>query len=197
MRGETMKALILNGERNNESALKVVWSVLSSEIASLGWQAESVLLREKKIARCIGCFNCWVKTPGVCVIDDFGREAARMAITSDVLIFMTAVTFGGYSSELKKAIDRFSCTMLLPFFTKIQGEVHHKPRYNPLPRLLGIGVLPGPDEESESIFRALVQRNSVNLHNPVAESAIFYTSDKAESIETRVRSLLKNLKERK
>ncbi len=114
-----------------------------------------------------------------------------------MLIFLTAVTFGGYSSELKKAIDRISCTMLLPFFTKIQGEVHHKPRYSPLPSLLGIGVLPGPDEESESIFRALVQRNSVNLHNPAAESAVFYTSDKAESIEARVRSLLTNLKERK
>ncbi len=192
-----MKALVLNGERNNENSLGTVDGVIRNELASLGWQAERVLLREKTIARCMGCFNCWVKTPGVCVIDDFGREVARMAVRSDVVIFLTSVTFGCYSSELKKAVDRFVCPILLPFFTKVQGEVHHKPRYNPLPNLIGIGILPHPNEESERIFRTLVERNAINLHSPASQSAVFYSSRDTESVATGVRSLLNTVEKRR
>jgi hypothetical protein len=189
-----MKVLVLNGERNNESALSLVAEIVARELPAHGWQAETVLLREKKIAQCTGCFGCWVKTPGVCVIDDFGREAARMVARCDLLVFLTPVTFGGYSSELKKAVDRFACSMLLPFFTTIDGEVHHKARYQPLPGLIGIGVLPRPDEESERIFAKLVERNAVNLHSPASQSAVFYSSQDPALIEKGVRSLLVNSK---
>ena len=189
-----MKALVLNGERKNESALGLVAEVVVKELALQGWQTESVVLREKKIAMCTGCFGCWVKTPGVCVIDDFGREAAGMVVRSDVLIYLTPVTFGGYSSELKKAVDRFACSLLLPFFTKINGEIHHKARYHPLPSLIGVGVLPGPDEESERIFAKLVERNAVNLHSPSSQAAVFYGSHDSEFIRKSVRTLLGSYK---
>jgi hypothetical protein len=189
-----MKALVLNGERNNESALGLVAEIAAKELSLNGWQTETVLLREKKIAQCTGCFGCWVRSPGVCVIDDFGREAARMVAWCDLLVFLTPVTFGGYSSELKKAVDRFACSMLLPFFTTIDGEVHHKARYQPLPRLIGIGVLPRPDEESERIFTKLVEKNAVNLHSPASQSTVFYSSQDPALIEKGVRSLLERVR---
>jgi multimeric flavodoxin WrbA len=189
-----MKALVLNGERKNEDALGLVAEAVAGELSEMGWQAETVVLREKKIALCTGCFGCWVKTPGVCVIDDFGQEAARMVIRSNVLIYLTPITFGGYSSELKKAVDRFACSMLLPFFTKIEGEIHHHPRYRPLPSLIGIGVLPGPDEESERIFTTLLARNAINLHSPSAHAAVFYEHQDPELIRKEVRTLLGKVK---
>ena len=167
---------------------------VAGELSVQGWQAETIVLREKKIALCTGCFGCWVTTPGVCVIDDFGQEAARMAIQSNVLIYLTPVTFGGYSFELKKAVDRFACSMLLPFFKKIDGEIHHKARYQPLPSLIGIGVLPGPDEEAERIFTTLVERNAVNLHSPTSQSAVFYEHQDPELIRKKVRTLLGKVK---
>jgi multimeric flavodoxin WrbA len=189
-----MKALILNGERKNESALDLVAEAVAGELTLQGWQAETIVLREKKIALCTGCFGCWIKTPGVCVIDDFGREAARMVIGSNVLIYLTPITFGGYSSELKKAVDRFACSMLLPFFKKIEGEIHHQPRYQPLPSLIGIGVLPGPDEESERIFTKLIARNAINLQSPASHSAVFYNHQDPEFIRKEVRTLLGRVK---
>jgi hypothetical protein len=45
-------------------------------------------------------------------------------------------------------LDRQIC-LILPFFTKIHGEVHHEARYQRNGNLLGVGVLPKPDEESE------------------------------------------------
>lgn len=188
-----MKALILNGERQGESALRRVHELIVNALSLNGWQPETILLRETKIARCTGCFGCWTKTPGVCVLDDFGREVARKAIQSDLLIYLTAVTFGGYSSELKKAVDRFSCPMLLPFFTKIDGEVHHKARYRPLPGLMGIGVLPFPEEADERIFTTLVERNALNLHSPSVQAAVYYSSQSAEQIGEGVAALLRNV----
>ncbi len=189
-----MKVLVLNGERKNETVLSLVAEAVAGELAAKGWQAETVVLREKKIALCTGCFGCWVRTPGVCVIDDFGRELADKVVGSDLMIFLTPVTFGGYSSELKKAVDRFACSLLLPFFTKIDGEVHHPARYKPLPNLLGIGVLPGPDEEGEGIFRKLVARNAVNLHSPTSQSVVFYGSQDRETVREGVRSILERYK---
>ena len=43
-----MKALVLNGERNNESALSLVAEIVTKELSFNGWQAETVLLREKR-----------------------------------------------------------------------------------------------------------------------------------------------------
>lgn len=188
-----MKALVLNGERKGERVLSHAHESVVRVLSTEGWSVEPVLLREKEIAGCTGCFGCWTKTPGVCVRDDFGRELAGMAVGCDLLIYLTAVTFGGYSSELKKAIDRFACPMLLPFFTKVDGEVHHRARYRPLPRLLGIGVLPGPEEESERIFARLVERNAVNLHSPAARVVVCYGSQTPEQMEERLTPLLREL----
>ena len=188
-----MKVLILHGERKGESVLSSAHEIIVNALSLNGWQAETIILREKKIARCTGCFGCWTKTPGVCVIDDFGREVAGKAIQSDLIICLTPITFGGYSSELKKAVDRFSCPMLLPFFTTIDGEVHHKARYKPLPALIGVGVLPCPEEQTERIFTELVEKNAINLHCPVSRSAVYYSSQNPEQIREGVRSLLWNM----
>lgn len=190
-----MKTLILNGERKDESVLSSVHEIIVDTLSLNGWHAETIILREKKIARCTGCFGCWTKTPGACVIDDFGREVARKAAQSDLIIYLTPITFGGYSSELKKAVDRFACPMLLPFFTKIDGEVHHKARYKPLPCLIGIGVLPCHEEETERIFTKLVEKNAINLHSPASQSAVYYSSQNPEQIRGGVRSLLGNVRE--
>ena len=189
-----MKVLILNGERMGESVTGLVHETVVHSLSLDGWPVETILLREKKIFRCTGCFGCWTKTPGVCVIDDFGRELARKVIQCDLMIYLTPITFGGYSSELKKAVDRFACPMLLPFFSKIDGEVHHKARYKPLPRLIGIGVLPRPEEESERIFAKLVERNAINLHSPAAHSVVYYHSQDREQIGEGLRSLLRSMR---
>ena len=188
-----MKALILNGERKGENVLDFLQEAVVHAISDDGWLVETVVLREKKIAWCTGCFGCWTKTPGTCVIDDFGRILANKVVQSDLMIYLTPVTFGGYSSELKKAIDRFACSMLLPFFTKIDGKVYHKARYKPLPGLLGIGVLHAAEEESERIFKKLVERNAINIHSSSVQSAVYYLSQDCKQIVEGLQSILRNM----
>ena len=113
--------------------------------------------------------------PGLCRIDDAGREVVESIIGGDLAIYLTPITFGGYSSELKKAIDR-SIGLISPFFTRIDGEVHHHARYDRYPSLFGVGVLPAPHPAQEQIFDTLVGRNAINMHVPRHSSVVLYRS---------------------
>jgi multimeric flavodoxin WrbA len=130
-----------------------------------------------------------LKTPGECVIHDSGHDLPRKVIQSDLVFLLTPVTFGMYSSELKKAMDRFPCPVLLPFFTKINGEIHHAKRYDKYPALVAFGVLSSPDDESESTFTTLVNRNGINLHTTTLTN-IIYSTDKLDAIKIKITSTL-------
>ncbi len=184
-----MKTLLLDGSRQGQEELGSVRQVLVNELEGMGWTVDLVPLREIEIHDCLGCFDCWVKTPGICIIDDEGRDVTRALVQSDLVIFLTPVTFGGYSSELKKALDR-SIGLLSPFFARIDGEVHHQPRYEHYPRLLGVGVLAEPDPESERIFKTLVKRNAINLYAPAHAAGVIVGEPGDAEISATVRALL-------
>ena len=166
-----MKALILNGARETDTDADRFQDVLADELSERHWEVNTVLLREVKLTHCVGCFDCWIKTPGICRFKDAGPWIAESFIQSDLAVFVTPVTFGGYSSELKKALDRAIC-LISPHFMKIKGEVHHKPRYSHYPRLLAFGLREQPRGDSDAIFQSLVGRNALNLHTPVHQAAL-------------------------
>jgi hypothetical protein len=69
-----------------------------------------------------------------------------------------------------------------PFFAIVDGETHHKQRYDRYPALAAIGFLSEPDEEQSEIFRQLVARNATNLHAP-AHLAEVVVRDQAAEIQ--------------
>jgi multimeric flavodoxin WrbA len=161
-----VNALVLNGALRGDDGLTPIEQAISGALSLRGWSVERVHLRDLTIAYCQGCFDCWVKTPGVCKTKDAAGDVTRAIVRSDLLVLLSPVTLGGYSSELKKALDR-SIGIVSPFFTRISGEVHHKKRYARYPSLLAVGVVREPDPEEQRIFSALVTRNAVNFHAPV------------------------------
>jgi len=168
-----MKALLLDGSLKDD--FDIIRSLLIEELERKGFEVESILLRETKVAACQGEFDCWLKTPGECKTDDDGRELAKKMVQSNLIIHFSPITFGGYSSELKKVLDRF-IPDILPFFTKRDGETHHKYRYEKRSSIIAVGVLDKPNEEKESVFKELIYRNSLNMGAPVHE-AIIYTKN--------------------
>ncbi|MFP4020286.1 MAG: flavodoxin family protein [Halanaerobium sp.] len=167
-----MKALILNGEEQNCLSLNHFSKSIKKELNANDFEVEEVLLKEKKIADCLGCFDCWVKTPGICIIDDFGRKAAAKLINSELVVFLTPVVFGSYSYQLKKALDRM-IPLISPYFKKVKGEIHHKKRYSKYPSILAVGILEEENEIQSQIFKKLVERNSINFHSPYFEAEVF------------------------
>ena len=190
-----MKATLLNGALPGDGFLDAVGIALQAALQAEGWSVTSWTLRDEKLAYCLGCFECWMKTPGICRIEDAGRGVPASIIGSDLAIYLTPITFGGYSSELKKAVDRIIC-LISPFFKRIDGEVHHRPRYARYPALLGVGVLPAPHPAQEQIFDTLIGRNAINMHAPTHNSVILYRSQEPAAAATAVRSAL-NITERR
>ena len=184
-----MKALILDGFRHDDAGAELMPQIVESEFAKRGWSSERLVLRDMAIAPCKGCFSCWVTTPGECGIEDAGRDVARKMIQSDFMVFLTPVTLGGYSSTLKKAIDRL-IPNVLPFYRVVGGEVHHAPRYEKYPRLGAIGVIPQSNSEVSKLFNKLVKRNSVNFYGGEPVTAVVATEDGSDRIRSQISSML-------
>ena len=80
-------------------------------------------------AHCVGCFGCWVKTPGECVIkDDISRHGGDMA-RCERLVIISRCVYGGYSPAVKRVMDR-SIPYVHPYFVTREGEMHHRQRYD-------------------------------------------------------------------
>ncbi len=167
-----MKALILIGSKTDDSESAKIHEIMLEELKKLNWDVTSIDLEDKDIAYCLGCFGCWVQTPGECVIKDYEETIVRKMVHTDLIIYITPIVFGGYSSILKKALDR-QISRVLPYFTKIDGEVHHKKRYEKEQSLLSIGVLDKPDTDKEEVFKTLVARNSINMWAPYQQAMIY------------------------
>ena len=170
-----MKAYILNGGHNAdelESYQKEIEAVLKGK----GCEAESVLLRDLDIGNCMGCFGCWVRTPGECVIDDANREFTRKFINADLVVFLTPITFGGYSSHIKKSLDRF-IPAISPFFISIDGETHHRKRYENYPDIFALGITDGKSPDEERVFTELVERNTINMHTRRCSTVVIRQGD--------------------
>lgn len=183
------RAVILNGSNEIGSVLDMTYEIVINELEGSGWTVNPVVLRDTVIAGCRGCFRCWVKTPGVCVLDDSGRDVARMVISSDLTVFLTPVTFGGYSSELKKAVDRL-IPLISPYFMKIDGEVHHRPRYRRYPRIIAFGGLPHQDSEVQRLFETVVRRNAINMHCPAHNVGFVYDGQGSREIRDQFKEVL-------
>jgi multimeric flavodoxin WrbA len=166
-----MNAIILNGGPANGrgAASRKIRDAAAREFESLGWAVKVFNLDGMTIKPCRGCFACWLKHPGTCAIQDDEEDYVRALVAGDATVWITPVTFGGYSSALKKALDR-SIPVLLPFFVKVHGEIHHPQRYEKRRKILAVGTLPAADAEAERIFRELVQRNAANM-NPLTTDA--------------------------
>jgi multimeric flavodoxin WrbA len=165
-----MKVLFLDGSRNND--FDSIRSLITEELEKNGFEVDSILLREVNVAACQGCFECWVKSPGECRTEDYSREVSKKMVQSDLIIHYTPITFGGYSSTLKYVIDRF-IPNILPFFTERNGETHHKYRYKKRASIIAVGFMDESNEEEESTFKNLVDRNTFNMGAPVHESIIY------------------------
>jgi hypothetical protein len=133
------KVVILDGCGLPDLDLSPVLGELSEVFRRDGARIETFRLSEMKLAHCLGCFGCWVKTPGMCVENDAGRQIAKAVVQSDTTVFFTPVTFGGYSPDLKKMLDRF-VQLASPYFQMDHGEVHHPPRYAHRPRLVLVDI---------------------------------------------------------
>lgn len=88
----------------------------------------------KTYARCKGCFGCWLKTPGECVLTDGMEHLGTFILTADEITIISKNLYGGFSVPIKKLWDR-CIPGVMPFFAKRNNELHHTARYKNRPTL--------------------------------------------------------------
>jgi multimeric flavodoxin WrbA len=187
-----MKAILLDGSAENDRTGERVSAALTAQLRSGGWETEHVVLREQKIGHCAGDFFCWIRSPGVCNVNDDNRAIAAAIVASDLLVYLTPVTFGGYSSALKRMVDH-QIQNVSPFFATLEGETHHEQRYPTYPDFLAVGWMDAPDARAEAVFRHLARRNAINFFAKRAATGIVLAGQPDGEVRASVQRWLDDL----
>ena len=175
-----MRALVLNGAVALRGLADRVEDALCRALVARGHGVLRRDLAVLDVPDCHGDFGCWTVTPGACLQPGPHREVAREVIRSDLVAWVTPVTFGGPSSCLKRHLDHW-IPLVSPRFTMVRGETHHLARYPAFPALLAVGILDRPDAASAAVYRRVVRRNGLNMHAPCVASPCLTPQDVAHA----------------
>ncbi len=153
-----MNILLLRDRKSAENGLG---GELESMLTRAGYGVTAITLNREQIHPCVGCFDCWLKTPGQCAVKRDGiNDIARMAMRAHAVVLLSKITFGGFSADIKAFLDR-SVQNVLPFFEVYENEVHHPMRYERFPIWVAVGC--GGGNGQRETFRRLARRNALNM----------------------------------
>lgn len=123
----------------------------------------TIVSDEGTMHHCIGCFGCWIKTPGTCVIHDKYEDMGACLSKCDEVIIISKCFYGGFSPFIKNVMDR-SISYIHPYFAIRNGELHHKRRYD---SHFDLNIwFYGEDitEQEKQTAKKLIQANAINLN---------------------------------
>ncbi len=136
---------------------------LTAELERRGHRVRRFPVEELKVRQCRGCWSCWVRTPGECVIEDDGRELARAVVGSHLVIGAAPLVMGFPGYRLKRALDRL-VPIISPYVELVEGECRHVPRYERYPDLaLVLEPETDTDPEDLEIVEGIFRRSALNL----------------------------------
>ena len=110
-----MKVLVLHGSPKGEASntLKLTKAFLEGLAPD---ETEILDLYKLDVRECRGCFACWNKTPGVCVIHDDMASVIQKILAADVIVWSFPLYYFSLPSRVKMVMDRL-LPMSLPFMT--------------------------------------------------------------------------------
>ena len=114
--------------------------------AALPQDAAAVDLSALRIANCVGCFGCWTKTPGRCVIRDDAVRVYPLIARSEQVLYVSRVKYGSYAPVMKTMLER-----AIP----VQRAV--------VPKDAVILAYGADRAEERALFTRLVERNAHNM----------------------------------
>lgn len=104
-----MKVLALNGSpRMKASSTYHMLQPILEGMEKAGAEIEIIHIRKLDLEACIGCYSCWVKTPGECIHKDKDSMAAALESyrAADLIIYGTPLYHFNMSGIMKTFIDR-------------------------------------------------------------------------------------------
>ncbi|WP_160672055.1 flavodoxin family protein [Clostridium sp. C8-1-8] len=102
-----MKVLALNGSpRGKYGNTEVLLDKFVNGCKIVGADTEVIYLKEKNIGHCQGCFCCWTKTPGKCILKDDMEELLIKVSEADVIVYATPLYYFTVTGIMKDFMDR-------------------------------------------------------------------------------------------
>jgi multimeric flavodoxin WrbA len=169
-----MRIYVLYDE--DDGRLRGAISALEGWAADNGHEASFNNAGTMRLKPCRGCFGCWLKTPGYCVLkDDDGKAFVEGFARSDLLVILTKIPLGSFAPSIKRALDR-CIPILQPFFRIHEGEMHHVQRYPWKRRILHV---PYGDHDAEDFdtFTELARSHCDNVESLHVLEQVEYRGD--------------------
>jgi multimeric flavodoxin WrbA len=136
-----MKILALNSSPRDDETSKteLVLQKFLDGARSAGAEAETLYLRNYKIKHCLGCYSCWLQTPGRCVQkDDMSEVLFDHYLNADLVVLASPVYHATMNARMKLFVER-TLPMMDPLAEMSEaGGVPH--RFEKMPRVVTLSV---------------------------------------------------------
>lgn len=138
-----------------------------------------IISDDDTIHHCIGCFGCWIKTPGACIIRDKYGDMGEYLSKCQEVILISKCCYGGFSPFVKNVLDR-SISYIHPYFAIRNGEMHHRRRYKNHIDMRVWFYGENITEKEKQTSEKLVKANSINLDCHVSSISFVNRIEKME-----------------
>ncbi len=125
-----MKILAFNcSPRMKKSNTDRILDPLLAGAVKAGAEVEKLYARKIGLKPCLGCFDCWLKTPGVCTQkDDWLFVLGKMA-EADMIVYATPVYAYNMTVYMKTLFDRTGMLVIQPDNVTTDDGFFHPSRY--------------------------------------------------------------------
>lgn len=120
-------------------------------------KVEIVNTSDMKIAHCMGCNHCWLKTPGICAIKDDYERIIKKLVGAENLWLISGTHFGFIDWHGKRVIDRLM-PMLNMYIEMRGGWERHELRYH----ALNVGLL-YQGQGDQQLLEEWCERTATNM----------------------------------
>jgi hypothetical protein len=125
-----LKILVFNcSPRMKKSNTDKILDPLLAGASKAGAEVEKLYARKIGLKPCLGCFDCWLKTPGVCPQkDDWLFVLGKMA-EADLIVYATPVYAYNMTVYMKTLFDRTGMLVIQPYNVTTDDGFFHPARY--------------------------------------------------------------------
>lgn len=156
--------------------------ITDTDISNIRIEGEHRIIQSQgEIHPCIGCFGCWVKTPGKCVIQDGYEDTGVWMSKCTELIFVSRCCYGSLSPFVKTVQDR-AISYIHPDFVLRKGELHHKRRYENVIHLSAYFYGEQITEQEKETAKRILEANADNYDGQVKEIRFYKTVKELEGV---------------